>query len=272
MVGNDKGEILLVQRADSGVWLYPTGWADVGYSVSEVVVKEVHEETGIECEPVRLIAVLDGLRLGFTRVPMYLLMFHCEATGGELQRHPLECAAVGWFAEDDLPWPLAGAGFWADLAFAALRGEAGATSTSTRPTTQRPWRESASSRSGAELLEQRVDDRVIALGALPRVADRVVVDETAGVGRHAERFGARGGEHGRLDLGGAVDRERLEALPQLLGLGRRRLAGREREGDGREHLLGRHARRACGTGAPGAAATRPSRRRDRRRAATPVTR
>ena len=51
VVGNDKGEILLVQRADSGVWLYPTGWADVGYSPAEVVVKEVHEETGIDVEP-----------------------------------------------------------------------------------------------------------------------------------------------------------------------------------------------------------------------------
>ncbi|HEY7938523.1 MAG TPA: NUDIX hydrolase N-terminal domain-containing protein, partial [Acidimicrobiales bacterium] len=64
VVGNDRGEILLVQRADSGIWLYPTGWADVGYSASEVVVKEVHEETGIEVEVERLIAVLDGLRLG----------------------------------------------------------------------------------------------------------------------------------------------------------------------------------------------------------------
>ena len=61
-VGNEKGEILLVQRADSGVWLYPTGWADVGYSAAEVVVKEVEEETGIDVEVVRLIAVLDGLR------------------------------------------------------------------------------------------------------------------------------------------------------------------------------------------------------------------
>ena len=42
-VGNDKGEILLVKRADSGVWLYPTGWADIGYSAAEVVVKEVEE-------------------------------------------------------------------------------------------------------------------------------------------------------------------------------------------------------------------------------------
>src|SRR5437764_10346542 len=61
VVGNDKGEILLVQRGDSGVWLYPTGWADVGYSASEVAVKEVQEETGIVAEPVRIIAVLNGL-------------------------------------------------------------------------------------------------------------------------------------------------------------------------------------------------------------------
>src|ERR1700722_20087544 len=50
VVGNEAGEILLVQRADSGVWLYPTGWADVGYSASEVVIKEVAEETGIDVE------------------------------------------------------------------------------------------------------------------------------------------------------------------------------------------------------------------------------
>ena len=50
IVGNDAGELLLVQRADSKIWLYPTGWADVGYSPSEVAVKEVREETGIECE------------------------------------------------------------------------------------------------------------------------------------------------------------------------------------------------------------------------------
>src|SRR5262245_28620797 len=32
VVINDKGHILLIQRTDSGRWLYPTGWADVGYS------------------------------------------------------------------------------------------------------------------------------------------------------------------------------------------------------------------------------------------------
>ena len=81
-VGNDKGELLLIRRADSGVWLYPTGWCDVGYSAAEVAAKEVLEETGIEADPVRLIAVLDGLRVGFTRIPLYSLIFHCRASGG----------------------------------------------------------------------------------------------------------------------------------------------------------------------------------------------
>ena len=123
VVGDDQGRILLVQRADSGVWLYPTGWADVGYSPAEVAVKEVAEETGIHCVPERIIAVLDGLRLGFTRIPLYSLVFACRAVGGELAAHPLECADVGWFAEDELPTPIAGADRWKDVAFAAIRGE-----------------------------------------------------------------------------------------------------------------------------------------------------
>lgn len=122
-VGNDDGQLLLIQRADSGVWLYPTGWCDVGYSAAEVVVKEVLEETGIEAEPVRLIAVLDGLRLGFTRVPLYSLVFHCRAVGGSLRAHPLECRDVGWFGPDSLPSPLVGVERWGDHVFAALRGE-----------------------------------------------------------------------------------------------------------------------------------------------------
>ncbi len=122
-VGNDDGEILLVQRADSGVWLYPTGWADVGYSAPEVVVKEVKEETGIDVEVVRLIAVLDGLRIGASRIPLYSLVFQCRVVGGELEAHPLECANVGWFPLDSLPVPLAGAERWGRHVFAALRGE-----------------------------------------------------------------------------------------------------------------------------------------------------
>jgi ADP-ribose pyrophosphatase YjhB (NUDIX family) len=138
VVGNEKGEILLTQRADSGVWLYPVGYADVGYSPSEIAVKEVYEETGIEVEPVSLIAVLDGLRLGFVPFPLYSLLFHCRMIGGELRGHPLETQAVGFFARDNLPWPLAGVQRWGELAFAAIDGEP--LPVSFEPPRTPPWR------------------------------------------------------------------------------------------------------------------------------------
>lgn len=138
VVGDDEGRILLVKRADSGIWLYPTGWADIGYSPAEVARKEVGEETGIHCEVVRLLACLDGMRQGFSRIPLYSLVFLCRAVGGELQAHPLECADVGWFAPDALPTPLAGVELWGPLAFPALRGED--TGTWFDPPRDAPWR------------------------------------------------------------------------------------------------------------------------------------
>jgi ADP-ribose pyrophosphatase YjhB (NUDIX family) len=123
IVANEQGELLLTQRADSGVWLYPVGYADVGYSPAEIAVKEVYEETGIEVEPVSLIAVFDGLRLGFARVPLYSLVFHCRMLGGELTGHPLETRQVGFYPRDALPQPLAGGARWVDTAFAAINGE-----------------------------------------------------------------------------------------------------------------------------------------------------
>ncbi len=103
VVINRKREILLIERSDSGVWLYPTGWADVGYSAAEVVVKEVREETGIEVEPVSLLGVVDGMQRGFTSIPMYSLVFLCKPIGGELAPHPLETRGVGWFPLEQLP-------------------------------------------------------------------------------------------------------------------------------------------------------------------------
>lgn len=123
IVGNDDGEILLVKRRESGVWLYPTGWADVGYSASEVAIKEVEEETGIVAEPVQLLGVVDGMRMGFSRFGMYMLLFHLRATGGSLQGHPLETADVGWFPSHGLPEPTAGAQWWGTMAFEAIAGQ-----------------------------------------------------------------------------------------------------------------------------------------------------
>jgi ADP-ribose pyrophosphatase YjhB (NUDIX family) len=122
-VANEAGELLLIRRADSGVWLYPTGWCDVGYSAPEVAAKEVLEETGFEVEVVRLIGVLDGMRLGVSRIPLYSLLFHCRVTGGSLVLHPLEVTDAGWFTRENLPSPLVGVDRWGPPVFAAIGGE-----------------------------------------------------------------------------------------------------------------------------------------------------
>ena len=84
-----------------------------------------------------MIGVLDGLRLRF-HARADVLVFHCRATGGELERH-LECADVGWFAEDALPWPVAGYPRWGKHAFAAIRGED--VEVLYDPPRAQPWRE-----------------------------------------------------------------------------------------------------------------------------------
>ncbi len=120
LVGNEAGDILLVQRADSGMWLFPAGLADIGYSPSEVAIKETAEETGIAVEPVSLAAVFDATRFGFHGIPLYVLVFSCRMLSGQLRRHPLETTDVGFFPRGRLPDPLAGGDWWIDPAFAAL--------------------------------------------------------------------------------------------------------------------------------------------------------
>jgi hypothetical protein len=83
----------------------------------------VAEETGIECVVKTVIAVLDGMRMGMTHIPLYSTVFLCEAVGGELQGHPLETRSVGWFHEDELPEWTIGVQQWGAHAFAAIRGE-----------------------------------------------------------------------------------------------------------------------------------------------------
>ena len=123
VVGDDEGRLLLVQRKDSGFWLYPTGWADIGYSPAEVALKEVQEETGIEARIERLLGVFDPWRRRMMGTPFYLIAFACRKVGGELKGHPLETSDVGFFGRDELPQPLAMRPDWIDLAFDAISGQ-----------------------------------------------------------------------------------------------------------------------------------------------------
>ena len=60
VVRNEKGEILLVQEADSrvrGKWNLPGGHAEDGESPLECAIRELHEETGLRVTPDGLLGI-----------------------------------------------------------------------------------------------------------------------------------------------------------------------------------------------------------------------
>jgi len=98
------GKILLVQERSDERWCMPGGWADVGETPSEMVVREVWEESGFEVEARKVIGVYDANRSG---TPLefyhaYKIVFLCVIVGGEA-RPSDETLAVDFFAFDDLP-------------------------------------------------------------------------------------------------------------------------------------------------------------------------
>jgi ADP-ribose pyrophosphatase YjhB (NUDIX family) len=98
------GRILLVQERSDGNWCMPGGWADVGALPSEMVEREVWEESGFRVVARKVIGVYDANR-GGTPIEFYhayKLVFMCEIAGGEA-RPSSETLAVDFFPFDDMP-------------------------------------------------------------------------------------------------------------------------------------------------------------------------
>ena len=100
----DEDRILLVRERTDGAWALPGGWADVGLSAKEVVVKEVKEEAGLEVAPVRLLGVVDKKFHPHPPSPIhvYKIFILCEVVGGQAAAG-METLDVGYFGEADLP-------------------------------------------------------------------------------------------------------------------------------------------------------------------------
>lgn len=126
LVINDVGEILLIQRSDSGLWAAPGGAFDVGESAAEGAVRECLEETGWRVEPQALIGLYDSRRVG-TRVGhhVYHLSFLCHPLSLDqgVPSHAMESFKMGWFSEETLPPLDLGHGIWVPHAFRFWRGE-----------------------------------------------------------------------------------------------------------------------------------------------------
>lgn len=106
-VRNDAGEILLIHKIDNDLWALPGGGHDAGEYLTETVVREVREETGLQVEPVRLV----GMYTNPNHVMAYddgevrqqfSLCFECKWTGGEPREDGSETKEVRWVSPADL--------------------------------------------------------------------------------------------------------------------------------------------------------------------------
>ena len=99
-----EGCILLSRERSDGRFSIPGGFADINYTPSQVAVKEVLEETGLNVTVNRLLAVIDTDRHNFPPLEFhyYKLVILCDLAGGAL-RDNVETTEAGFFDFGDLP-------------------------------------------------------------------------------------------------------------------------------------------------------------------------
>ncbi len=108
VIRNGRGRVLLGRRADNGQWGLPGGNVEIGESVTEAILREVREETGLAVAVTRLVGVYSDpawmvVRYPDGRVVHYVnTCFECRVTGGELATCS-ETTALEYFDPAVLP-------------------------------------------------------------------------------------------------------------------------------------------------------------------------
>jgi ADP-ribose pyrophosphatase YjhB (NUDIX family) len=83
---NEKGEILLMERADGRGWCLPCGFVEPNERPAEAVLREVCEETGLEVAILRLVGVFTRMPNAITGPHTTIAVVHlCEIVGGSLR-------------------------------------------------------------------------------------------------------------------------------------------------------------------------------------------
>lgn len=101
------GRLLLIRRADNGLWALPGGGLDVGETPAEGAVREALEESGVASEPVALAGVWDSRLCGSaTRHHLYHFVVLCQPLSAPPTvpaSHAHEVLESGWFGAEELP-------------------------------------------------------------------------------------------------------------------------------------------------------------------------
>ncbi|MEY8596710.1 MULTISPECIES: NUDIX hydrolase [Mammaliicoccus] len=104
LILDKDNKVLLVEDPKTKSWSLPGGFADVGTSPVENVVKEVIEETGLSVSVSNLIAVYDTNKSNpeNSLAHYYKLVYYCKRLSGNLTTS-IETSSVQYFDIDQLP-------------------------------------------------------------------------------------------------------------------------------------------------------------------------
>jgi 8-oxo-dGTP diphosphatase len=105
------GGLLLVRRADSGLWSLPGGLLELEESLAGTVIRETEEETGLRVDPFRVRGVFGGHRVVFPNGDILYPIatwFECETRSGSPRPDGREISQAEYFDPSDLPAMVAG--------------------------------------------------------------------------------------------------------------------------------------------------------------------
>ena len=103
-----KDNKILLTHENNGTWSLPGGWCEVLESVGSNTIKEVKEETGLDVENIKIIAVQDRNK---HNKPIYVygvckVFILCNVIGGNFIEN-IETTEIKYFSLDEIPNNLA---------------------------------------------------------------------------------------------------------------------------------------------------------------------
>jgi 8-oxo-dGTP diphosphatase len=96
VVIDEDARALLIQRRDNAHWEPPGGILERDETITEGLVREVREETGLIVEPIALTGVYKNMTRG-----IIALVFRCRAMSGTLTENA-EVAGFRWIRESEV--------------------------------------------------------------------------------------------------------------------------------------------------------------------------
>ncbi len=102
LVTNDEGKVLLVRNPRRG-WEFPGGQVEVGESLPQALIREIHEESGVLVKVTGIVGIYSNTSVrkgynGVREIPTIVnIDFRCRYISGALHTGP-ESLETAWFS------------------------------------------------------------------------------------------------------------------------------------------------------------------------------